>query len=71
MTGLFVAPYTATYTFYVWGDDFVSLSLSTDDRPANLAVVATSVVDPLNPTPADGNEATRFGMAGLLGVGIG
>ncbi len=40
LTGFFVPPYNATYTFYLGGDDRSDLSLSTDANASNLAVIA-------------------------------
>ena len=40
LTGFFVAPVSAFYTFYAVGDDFVSVHLSTDASPANQTLVA-------------------------------
>jgi opacity protein-like surface antigen len=38
-TGLFIAPHTANYTFYLAGNDFVRLSLSPDSSMNNLTVL--------------------------------
>jgi len=40
LTGFFVAPVSANYSFYAVGDDFVSVHLSTDANPANQKLVA-------------------------------
>ena len=39
---LFVAPYTANYTFFVGGDDWHELQFSPTDSAANLSVIASS-----------------------------
>lgn len=41
LTGFFVPPYNATYTFYFASDDWGDFSLSTNSSPSGLRVVAS------------------------------
>ena len=43
LTGFFIPPYTANYSFYIAGDDNCDLSLSTDEYEANSTVLASVV----------------------------
>ncbi len=41
LTGFFVPPYDATYTFYLAGDDWADVALSSSESTAGLATIAT------------------------------
>lgn len=76
--GWFIPPATTNYVFYISADDGARLSLSTDDTPANLRVIAceslwagadewTNVNDqyPSNPHRGDGTETATAGTGYL------
>ena len=42
LSGYFVPPYNATYTFYLAGDDWVDLALSQSESAAGLTVIASN-----------------------------
>jgi hypothetical protein len=42
LTGFFVPPYNATYTFYIAGDDWMDLALSPSSNASDAVVIASS-----------------------------
>jgi len=46
LSGLFTAPYTTTYQFYIQGQDWADLALSSTSSPANLTIIANFTNSP-------------------------